>query len=51
MIAELKKSSNENSEGHSPIRTTVYPNHGSSSHHFSNLHSLSLKEAFNSLTE
>ncbi|MCD9645815.1 hypothetical protein HAX54_035071 [Datura stramonium] len=51
MIADLKKLSNKMSEGHSPIHTTAYSNHRSSAHHFPNMHSLSLKEAFNSLTE
>ncbi|MCE3052238.1 hypothetical protein HAX54_051948 [Datura stramonium] len=51
MIAYLMKMSNKNSEGHFPIRKTAYSNHGSSAHHFQDMHSLSLKEAFNSLTE
>ncbi|MCE3217001.1 hypothetical protein HAX54_009979 [Datura stramonium] len=51
MIADLKNSSNEDLKGHSPIGTTTYPRFESNAHHFSNIHSLSLKEAFNSLTE
>ncbi|MCD9644930.1 hypothetical protein HAX54_033462 [Datura stramonium] len=51
MITDLKKSSIEESKGHSHICTTAYPNLESNAHHFPNMHSLSLKEAFNSLTE
>ncbi|MCE3051597.1 hypothetical protein HAX54_050295 [Datura stramonium] len=51
MIADLKKSSNEELEGNYPIRSTMYPNLENNAHHFSNMHSLSLKDAFNNLTE
>ncbi|MCD9559255.1 hypothetical protein HAX54_017116 [Datura stramonium] len=51
MIVDLKKSFNEYSGGHPLIRRTAYLNLESSAHHFPNMHALSLKEAFNSLTE
>ncbi|MCE3215496.1 hypothetical protein HAX54_002594, partial [Datura stramonium] len=51
MITDLKKSFNEDSGGHTLIRKTAYPNLESSTHHFPNMNSLSLKEAFNSLRE
>ncbi|MCD7463896.1 hypothetical protein HAX54_051660 [Datura stramonium] len=51
MISDLKKSSNEGSKGHSLICTTAYPNHESSAYYLPNMHSLSLKEAFNNLIE